>query len=176
MARGTSGNIYDAMDSAAKRRPQEISWGKYTAQSISENKRIFAKLLTTSILKTALGHANVQFAYYFTGREVQGPGMLTPNSASETKQNSSISEKILWYLGVLICLVEKILLLSLALWGGHKLFYGGRPWHSISLMLMLGYFALTPVVFGEPRYFLPGTLVALILGAYSNNQFTKSVK
>lgn len=163
VVQGKAPELYSAMEKVT---PQTDAVGEIRASP-----GLFIKLFFVSAFKTVFGHANVNFLYYFSGKEVQGPGLWTQLSNQQGFVDKLKTIPWGWMFGVLSAIVEKAILLIFAALGLLRLIQMGRSEEALAITLTVGYFAFSPVVFGEPRYFLPATIVLLYGAAQANPSF-----
>ncbi|RYZ84460.1 MAG: hypothetical protein EOP06_18060 [Proteobacteria bacterium] len=78
----------------------------------------------------------------------------------------SVGGLMAWLLSAFLVFVEKLILLYFVLRGALAAYMAGDWPILIFTALITGWFIFTPVVFGEPRYFLSGTLVWLLIATY----------
>jgi hypothetical protein len=147
----------------------EMTWPKFIGSSVGTHPLIFLKLVLVSVYKTVFGHANALIYRFFTGHDLEGPGLWIAVSGQGGFADRLRTMNLSWIAGMVLEFLSKLALILLALKGSQRFLRrksSAAVW-IVSLWLIIIYFAVTPIVFGEPRYFLPATLILLWLANWA---------
>jgi len=169
---GKSQDLYAAMDMASnelfakQKKEPNYGWPRFIKDEIFTYPGIFSRLFVTSAVKTVFGHANAPIARFFSGKDIEGPGLWIGFSRGVGLKERLGSISPLWILGILANFALHAFIFFAGIRGLISLVRQGEKSLAVSTALILAYFTFSPVVFGEPRYFLQGTLVLVYLMRY----------
>ncbi len=144
----------------------QLTWNRYMLGKIWTDKVIFMKIWAINIYKTVFGAPNLSFVRFFNGDVKDGPGIWIQFIRSHGLVDKIRNVNWLWILGLIVTLVEKLWMIILASIGSRKLCLEKDYGNLIGLWFLIIYFGISPFAFGDPRYFLPGTLALLYLTCY----------
>lgn len=137
-----------------------FSYPKAILETIQENPVTVTKLFLLSTARCLFGHANSEWSRFMTG-DTPKPAALWVTLSRGESLPEKLDQLSLWYIfGALVSITIRLLVLVIATKG---LFSTPVTLDRVCTVLLIGYFACTPIVFGEPRLFLPGTLLFFTL-------------